>query len=145
MLATATVESGVDADVTQDAVRVFLCDDVPEFRILMRFALEEDPRLQVVGESADGAGAIEGVVERRADVILLDLAMPHTGGLGAIPKIRTAAPACKILVLSSFSERQMGSQVREAGAHGYIEKGESFAGIRRALRDAADAGPGARG
>jgi DNA-binding NarL/FixJ family response regulator len=119
-----------------DTVRVFLCDDVPEFRALMRFALEEDPGLLVVGEAGDGNGAVDGVVSSGADVILLDLAMPDRDGLETIPRIREAAPGCSIIVLSGFSEERLGAQVREAGAHGYVEKGESFAGIRRAVRRA---------
>jgi DNA-binding NarL/FixJ family response regulator len=122
------------------AVRVLLCDDVPEFRILVRFALEADPTLEVVGEAGDGEQAVAQVAARRADVILLDLAMPNVDGLEAIPRIRAAAPGCKILVLTGFSERRLAAQALQAGAHGYIEKGESFAGIRRALRATAGAG-----
>jgi two-component system response regulator DesR len=103
----------------------------------MRFALEEDPDLQVVGEAGEGNSAVEGVVATGADVILLDLAMPDRDGLETIPRLRETAPGCAIIVLSGFSEARMGAQVREAGAQGYVEKGESFAGIRRAVRQAA--------
>ncbi|TMK40602.1 MAG: response regulator transcription factor [Actinobacteria bacterium] len=126
----------------RDTIRVFLCDDVPEFRALMRFALEEDPVLHVVGEAGDGETAIEGVVSTAADVILLDLAMPDRDGLETIPRLREAAPSCSIIVLSGFSEARMGTQVRDAGANGYVEKGESFAGIRRAVRRATAAPDG---
>ena len=61
-------------------VRVFLVDDVGAFRALMRFTLEEDPRIQVVGEAADGCEGVHGVEELKPDVVLLDLAMPVLDG-----------------------------------------------------------------
>ncbi|HEX2017166.1 MAG TPA: response regulator transcription factor [Solirubrobacteraceae bacterium] len=118
-------------------IRVFLCDDVPEFRALMRFALEDDEQLQVVGEAGDGQAAVEGVASTRPDVVLLDLSMPTCDGLEAIPRIRHVAPETAVIVLSGFGAGRMAPQVLAAGAHGYIEKGESFAGIRRAVREVA--------
>lgn len=118
------------------SIRVYLCDDVPEFRALMRFALEDDQELEVVGEAGDGHAAVAGVQESSPDVILLDLSMPDCDGLEAIPRLRQVAPDTCIIVLSGFGAARMAPQVMAAGAHGYIEKGESFAGIRRAVHEA---------
>ena len=118
------------------SIRVYLCDDVPEFRALMRFALEDDQDLEVVGEAGDGHSAVSGVQETRPDVVLLDLSMPDCDGLEAIPRLREVAPDTSIVVLSGFAAARMAPQVLAAGAHGYIEKGESFAGIRRAVHEA---------
>jgi DNA-binding NarL/FixJ family response regulator len=118
------------------SIRVYLCDDVPEFRALMRFALEDDQDIEVVGEAGDGHGAVAGVRETLPDVILLDLSMPDCDGLEAIPRLREVAPDTSIIVLSGFGAGRMGPQVLAAGAHRYLEKGESFAGIRRAVHDA---------
>jgi DNA-binding NarL/FixJ family response regulator len=119
------------------SIRVYLCDDVPEFRALMRFALEDDRDIEVVGEAGDGHAAVEGVSETRPHVVLLDLSMPDCDGLEAIPRLREVAPDTAIIVLSGFGAGRMSPQVLAAGAHGYIEKGESFAGIRRAVHEAA--------
>jgi DNA-binding NarL/FixJ family response regulator len=118
------------------SIRVYLCDDVPEFRSLMRFALEDDQDIEVVGEAADGHGAVSGVRETLPDVVLLDLSMPGYDGLQAIPRLREVAPDTSIVVLSGFTAARMAPQVLAAGAHSYIEKGESFAGIRRAVHEA---------
>ncbi|TMK39271.1 MAG: response regulator transcription factor [Actinobacteria bacterium] len=122
-------------------VRVFLCDDVPEFRSLMRFALEEDESIEVVGEAGNGAAGVEGVRATRPDVVLLDLSMPLCDGLEAIPQIRRAAPDCAIVVLSGLRAEPIAPTVLAQGAHAYIGKGESFAGIRRVVRQSATSAP----
>jgi len=116
-----------------DSIRVFLCDDVPEFRALMRFALEDDPRLEVVGEADDGQGCADCVADKQPDVILLDLVMPGCDGLEAIPLIRDRAPETAIVVLSSHSQERMAPQALAAGAAAYVEKGSSFDEIRSAV------------
>jgi DNA-binding NarL/FixJ family response regulator len=118
-------------------VRVFLCDDVPEFRALLRLVLEGDGELTVVGEAGDGEACVTGVRESQADVVLLDLSMPGRDGLEAIPMLRAAAPGCAIVVLSGFDADRLAPQVIGAGACSYVEKGDSFDTICRAVREAA--------
>jgi two-component system response regulator DesR len=105
---------------------VFLCDDVPAFRALLRAVLEGHPGCRVVGEAADGPAAIRGVARTRPDVLLLDLEMPGGGGLAAIPAIRRASEATRIVVLSSFSRERMARQALDAGADRYVEKRASL-------------------
>ncbi|HEX2017241.1 MAG TPA: response regulator transcription factor [Solirubrobacteraceae bacterium] len=120
------------------SIRVLLCDDVPEFRALLRLALEDDPGLVVVGETGDGRACVDCVLAQRPDVLLLDLSMPDFDGLEALPQIRAQAPDTAVVVLSGFSASRMAEQVLAAGAAGYLEKGTSFEGIRAAVRAAAE-------
>jgi DNA-binding NarL/FixJ family response regulator len=117
---------------------VFLCDDVAEIRVLMRYTVEEDAALKVVGEAADGAGGARGVVESDADVILLDLSMPGMDGLEAIERIRDASPETGIVVLSGFSAARLGQTALDLGADRYLEKGEPGEVIRETIRAVAD-------
>jgi DNA-binding NarL/FixJ family response regulator len=127
----------VPPNTPKDPISVFLCDDVPEFRALMRLALEDDPSLEVVGEADDGRTCVDCVSQDAPDVILLDLSMPNWDGLEAIPLIRQSAPQTAIVVLSSHSKARMGAKAMAAGATAYVEKGSSFAEIRSAVRAAA--------
>lgn len=116
-------------------VSVYLCDDVPELRQLLRIVLEEDPELRVVGEAGDAETGIEEIAELQPNVVLLDLSMPGLDGLEALPLIRRAAPDTSVIVFSGFTEERMAGLVLEQGAARYIEKGESLDEVRRAVRE----------
>lgn len=122
--------------VRTDGISVFLVDDVPELRELIRYGLEGDEDFVVVGEAGDGAAAIEGVAETRPSAVLLDLSMPGMDGLEAIPEIRRGRPDVAIIILSGFSASRMENKARERGADGYVEKGTPMADLRDAVRRA---------
>jgi DNA-binding NarL/FixJ family response regulator len=116
-------------------VHVYLCDDVPELRKLLRIVLEEDPELRVIGEAGDAETGIEEIAELQPQVVLLDLSMPGLDGLEALPLIRRAAPDTAVIVFSGFTEERMASLALERGAARYIEKGEPLEEVRRAVRE----------
>jgi DNA-binding NarL/FixJ family response regulator len=120
-------------------IRLAICDDVREFRQLMRFGLGEDPDIDIVGEAADGLEAVEIVSDLRPDVVLLDLSMPKLDGLEVIDSLRERAPASRIIVLSGFAAARMERLVIERGAARYLEKGTPLAEIRSAIRETAAA------
>ena len=118
-------------------VDIYLCDDVPELRQLLRTILEEDPDLRVVGETGDAQVGIEEIAELQPGVVLLDLSMPGMDGLEALPLIRRAAPGSSVIVFSGFTESRMAPLVLENGAARYIEKGEPLERVREAVRELA--------
>ena len=65
-------------DVPNDTtnIRVLLCDDVQAFRALMRYSLEDEADMEVVGEAADGNEGVRQAADLQPDVVLLDLSMP---------------------------------------------------------------------
>ena len=121
---------------SSDPISVYLVDDVPELRELIRTGLEEDPDFEVVGEAGDGRTALEGISETRPAAVLLDLSMPDMDGFAAIPEIRLRVRDAAIIVLSGFSVDRMGARVLERGADAYIEKGTPIQDLRQATRDA---------
>jgi DNA-binding NarL/FixJ family response regulator len=119
-------------------IRVLLCDDVEGFRALMRSSLADDPAIEIVGEAADGVEGVEAVAALQPDVVLLDMSMPHMGGMQAIPRMRRSVPGVSIIGLSSLGAARMRGPAIEIGAHSYLEKGTELEEIRAAIHEAAE-------
>jgi DNA-binding NarL/FixJ family response regulator len=115
-------------------ISVFLVDDVPELRELIKLGMDEDPDFEVVGEAADGRSALEGIAETRPAAVLLDLSMPDMNGLEAIPLIREGDAEIAVIILSGFSADRMGPHALERGADAYVEKGTPIQELRDATR-----------
>jgi DNA-binding NarL/FixJ family response regulator len=125
----------------QAPIRVFLVDDVTELRTLVRIALEEDPRIEVVGEASNGRDGVDGVGETKPDVVLLDLSMPDMDGLEAIPLMRERSPNSRLVVLSGHQAGRVSLEALDQGATRYLNKAADFEAIRAAVRDVAQMRP----
>jgi DNA-binding NarL/FixJ family response regulator len=119
------------ADVT---IRVLIADDHPLFRYGLNAALSTTEDICLVGEAADGATAVTAAMELGADVVLMDLHMPGTGGIDGIRSLAVKAPQIGVLVLTMLdNDESLFSAVR-AGARGYLVKGADPEQIARAIR-----------
>ncbi len=119
------------------ATRVLIVDDHPLTREALAGLLTQHD-FSVVGQAADGEQAVEVARELQPDLILLDLSMPGIGGLGALPLLREAAPACEVvMVTASVAEENLLAAIR-AGAAGYLLKTEPPERIVEFLRGAAE-------
>jgi len=119
------------------ATRVLIVDDHPLTREALAGLLTQHD-FSVVGQAADGEQAVEVARELQPDLILLDLTMPGIGGIGALPLLREAAPACEVvMVTASVAEENLLAAIR-AGAAGYVLKTEPPERIVEFLRGAAE-------
>jgi DNA-binding NarL/FixJ family response regulator len=102
---------------------VLIVDDHPLTRDALA-ALLGQHGFDVVGHASEGEEAVERVQELAPDLVLLDLTMPGLDGLAALPRIREAAPACEVVVLTaSGTEENLLAAIR-GGAAGYLLKSE---------------------
>lgn len=106
----------------KDTITVLLADDHALVRRGFRRLLEDDPSIAVLGEASSGEEAVRLVRQLRPHVVVMDSAMPGTGGLAATRAILAAVPDTAILMLSMHSEETLVRQAMEAGARGYILK-----------------------
>ena len=121
-------------------VRVLLADDSREFRQLLSLLLSRDERFEVVAEANNGIEAIEMTKEQKPDVVLLDISMPGMDGLQALPELKEGHPSVTVVVLSSFSAREMSETTFGLGADAYVEKGESLEKITETMLSLRSAG-----
>lgn len=117
-----------------DNIRVMVVDDHPIVREGVRSLLSNYEDFNVVGEADCGRRALELVVSLAPDVILLDIRMPGETGVDVLIKIRQILPDAKVLMLSSFSEREYITGALQADAHGYILKHASDETLASAIR-----------
>ena len=120
-------------------IRVFICDDAPDLRRLLRSFLEWDEELEVAGESADGAGLCAAVRAADADVVLLDLSMPRVDGLEALADLRASEPELGIVVLSGFEPQRMEAKALALGADRYLDKAAGMDRVRQTVKTVAEA------
>jgi PAS domain S-box-containing protein len=101
---------------------IVLVDDAADLRKLVRTRISLSRRLEVVGEGCDGREAVELVSQHRPDLLLLDVSMPGTDGLQALPAVRAASPDTTIVMYSGFDEEGLAERARERGAAAYLQK-----------------------
>lgn len=118
-------------------IRVVIADDEPLIRAGIRMILTSDPEIEVVAEATNGREAIERVRAHAAEVVLLDIQMPVLDGLSALPELRRAAPSTRVIVLTTFGERENVLRALEHGGAGFLLKDTAPAELIGAVRAAA--------
>ncbi|MFG1896110.1 response regulator [Micromonospora zamorensis] len=101
-------------------IRVVVVDDEQLVRAGLRLILEAAEDITVVGEAADGAGALEQAHRLRPDVVLLDVRMPGVDGLTVAPEVVSAGP--KVIMLTTFDLDEYVHRALRAGAVGFLLK-----------------------
>jgi DNA-binding NarL/FixJ family response regulator len=116
---------------------VYICDNYGALRDLMRFALEDDPRISVVGEAEDAITCVRELAEARPEVLVLDLRMPGMTGLEALPEIRAASPDTRIVVYSQYIDEGTETELAMAGIEAWLRKDEDLSELRAKVLDVA--------
>jgi DNA-binding NarL/FixJ family response regulator len=118
----------------EPVTRVLIADDHPAFRAGLRALLETAHDLQVVGEAASGAAAVDAATALGPDIVLMDVNMPGLDGVEATRRIVDRAPHVAVLVLTMHDDDETVFAAIRAGARGYLLKGAQRADLLRAVR-----------
>ena len=102
--------------------RVLLVDDEALVRAGLRMILEAAGDIDVVGEAADGADAVEAVRRARPDVVLMDIRMPRLDGLAALQALRALDDPPPVVILTTFDLDDYVFRALQAGAAGFLLK-----------------------
>jgi len=103
------------------AIKVLIVDDLAFIKIVLRDILEKSG-FRVIGEASNGEEAIRLYVEKRPDVVLMDITMPGMDGLTALRRIREADPAARVIICSALGQQKLIVQAIQLGAKDFIVK-----------------------
>ena len=120
------------------AVRVLVVDDQLMVRAGIAAIVDAEDDLEVVGEAADGAAALELAARTRPDVVLMDIRMPGMDGLTATARLTAAADPPRVLVLTTFHQDAYVYEALRSGASGFVLKDALPADLLAAVRIVAD-------
>src|ERR1700689_3901422 len=121
-----------------EAIRVLIADD---HRVLIGSlrALLEHHGFEIVGEATTGEEALAIATKVHPHVMVMDLEMPGTGGLAAAHRMKQAAPAAKVLILSAHDdESDVLEALNDAGVAGYLVKSDAPEELISAVRTVAN-------
>ena len=121
---------------TLPPIRVMVVDDHTMVRRGLATFLQVFDDLELVGEAANGAAALQRCADVLPDVILMDMVMPDMDGVTATGIIRQRFPTVQVLALTSFKEERLVQNALEAGAIGYLLKDVSAEKLAQAIRAA---------
>lgn len=103
-------------------IKIILADDHSILRVGLKLLLNNEADFVVIGEASDGEETLSLLKKTSADVLIIDLSMPHMGGLECIKEIQSCGYNIKILVLTMYDDEHYVKEVMRAGALGYVQK-----------------------
>jgi two-component system, NarL family, response regulator NreC len=116
------------------AVRILLADDHGVVRKGLRFLLDREPGMDVVGEAADGREAVRLAETTRPDLVIMDIAMPLLNGIDATSQILKRNPNLGVIILSMHSDEDYLLAALNAGARAYLLKDSAEDNLIRAIQ-----------
>jgi DNA-binding NarL/FixJ family response regulator len=126
-------------ETARPVIRVLIVDDHPLMRKGLADILEGIDDIEVVGAAEDGAAAVALAYAVKPDIVLMDISMPGMDGIEATEKLVEMDSDARVVVLTSYSEREKITQALAAGAVSYLTKDAPPEAVIRAIRSAASA------
>ncbi|MGB6200555.1 MAG: response regulator transcription factor [Candidatus Acidiferrales bacterium] len=116
------------------AAKILIVDDHDVVRQGVRSIISKArPEWIICGEASDGQEAVRAALQLKPDVVVLDVTMPVMNGLDAASRIVKRGDSCRILILTMHESERLYADVREIGAHGYVQKSQAGRDLIRAI------------
>lgn len=120
------------------SMRVLIVDDLPQVRkglatVLALAGSASEPGIEIAGEASSGIAAIHQARSIQPDVVLMDLEMPGLDGYAATRQIKFEQPGIRVIILSIHNDPGAQQRAREAGADGFVTKGDQIESLLGAI------------
>ncbi len=115
-------------------IRIVIAEDHQALIDGIKLSLANEPDLEVIGEANDGEELIKLVRLKNPDVVITDIRMPKCDGIKATEIIKKAFPHIQVIAFSMFDQAEAITQMKQAGASGYIMKNSSLSKVVEAIR-----------
>jgi len=115
-------------------IRILVADDHGVVRKGLRFLLDRQSDMEVVGEASDGREVVRLCEKLNPNVVIMDVAMPQLNGIDAAAQIVKTSPSIRIVMLSMYADESYLVRALSAGAKGYLLKDSAEVDIVRAVQ-----------
>lgn len=112
-----------------EKIRIHLADDHQVLIDGMLAVLKTNSKFEVVGHSLNGLELVEKIQSNEADILIMDINMPHKDGIEVLKELSQTKHSCRVIILSSYDDIKLIKEVLKLGANGYLSKqcaGESI-------------------
>ena len=120
--------------------RILVVDDHDVVRQGVRLILRSHPEWEIVAEAGDGLEAIDKVASLHPDLVILDISMPGKDGLEVATQLARMGDHSKVLIFTMHDPIELISEVKKAGASGYVIKSQAARDLVHAVQEIFDGG-----
>ncbi len=126
--------------IAQEKIKILIADDHPLFRKGLKYALSEDPEMEVIDEVASCTDLLQKIRQGNFSIVLLDISMGGQNSLDTLKQLKIEYPKIPVLVLSVYPEDNFAVRFIKAGAAGYLTKEQDPEILLEAIRKVASGG-----
>ena len=114
--------------------KILVVDDHEIVREGIRRLLSSSrPDWEICGEATNGKQAIEAIQRLNPDIVILDITMPGMNGLETATQITKLKNGCRILIFTMHESERLSAEIRNTGAHGYVQKSQASRDLVEAI------------
>lgn len=107
-------------------MKIFLAEDSPSFIKRLKSDIEQLEGMKIIGEANNESDAVNGILELKPDVVILDLALAEGNGIGVLNKIQGVIQEIRVVVLSNHCANPYREKCKQLGATHFLSKDKEF-------------------